>query len=75
MEDPSSGSTLLEISRVLSDKAFRQMKLERCKNPIIKQFWENAEKRIEQWENPLTIIEMIALDSEEMDDEDFDRPV
>ncbi len=44
MEDPESGSTLLEISRVLSDKAFRQMKLERCKNPIIKQFWENAEK-------------------------------
>lgn len=44
MEDPESGSTLLEISRVLSDKAFRQMKLEKCKNPIIKQFWENAEK-------------------------------
>lgn len=44
MEDPESGSTLLEISRVLSDKAFRQMKLARCKNPIIKQFWENAEK-------------------------------
>lgn len=44
MEDPESGSTLLEISRVLSDKAFRQMKLSKCKNPIIKQFWENAEK-------------------------------
>lgn len=44
MEDPESGMTLLEIGRVLSDKAFRQMKLERCKNPIIKQFWENAEK-------------------------------
>ncbi len=44
MEDPESGSTLLEIGRVLSDKAFRQMKLDRCKNPIIKQFWENAEK-------------------------------
>ena len=44
MEDPESGSTLLEISRVMSDKAFRQMKLDKCKNPIIKQFWENAEK-------------------------------
>ncbi|MDB5188613.1 MAG: hypothetical protein JWM92_211 [Candidatus Nomurabacteria bacterium] len=44
MEDPASGSTLLEIGRVLSDKAFRDMKLERCKNPIIKQFWQNAEK-------------------------------
>ena len=44
MEDPESGSTLLEIGRVLSDKAFRDLKLSRCKNPIIKQFWENAER-------------------------------
>ncbi|HSE56618.1 MAG TPA: DUF87 domain-containing protein, partial [Candidatus Paceibacterota bacterium] len=44
MEDPESGSTLLEIGRVLSDKAFRDLKLSKCKNPIIKQFWENAEK-------------------------------
>ena len=44
MEDPESGSTLLEIGRVLTDKAFRDLKLARCKNPIIKQFWINAEK-------------------------------
>jgi hypothetical protein len=44
MEDPASGMTLLEIGRVLADKEFRDMKLSRCKNPIIKQFWENAEK-------------------------------
>jgi hypothetical protein len=44
MEDPESGCTLLEISRVLSDKAFRDMKLSKCKNPIIKQFWVNAEQ-------------------------------
>ncbi|MEJ0002019.1 MAG: hypothetical protein WDN09_02465 [bacterium] len=44
MEDPESGSTLLEITRVLSDKAFRDMKLARCKNPIIKQFWVSAEQ-------------------------------
>jgi len=44
MEDPESGCTLLEISRVLADKEFRDMKLEKCKNPIIKQFWSNAEQ-------------------------------
>ena len=44
MEDPESGCTLLEISRVLSDKAFRDMKLSKCKNPIISQFWKNAEQ-------------------------------
>jgi hypothetical protein len=44
MEDPESGSTLLEITRVLADKNFRDMKLARCKNPIIKQFWVSAEQ-------------------------------
>lgn len=44
MEHPESGSTLLEISRVLADKAFRDMKLSHCKNPIIAQFWAGAEK-------------------------------
>jgi hypothetical protein len=43
MEHPESGNTLLEIGRVLSDKKFRDMKLEYCKNPLIKQFWKNAE--------------------------------
>ncbi len=44
MEDPESGSTLLEITRVLGDKEFRDAKLAKCKNPIIKQFWISAEQ-------------------------------
>jgi len=45
MEDPASGSTLVEISRVLADKAFRTHKLSKCKNMVVKNFWElEAEK-------------------------------
>jgi hypothetical protein len=44
MDHPESGSTLLEISRVMMDKEFRDMKLSHCKNPIIKQFWIAAEQ-------------------------------
>lgn len=44
MEDPESGCTLLEISRVLADKEFRDMKLSKCENPIISQFWKSAEQ-------------------------------
>jgi hypothetical protein len=45
MEDPESGNTILEISRVLADKQFRALKLSKCKNPIVVQFWrEIAEK-------------------------------
>jgi hypothetical protein len=39
VEDPASGSTLLEVSRVMSDEKFRNLKLSRCKNPIVVQFW------------------------------------
>ena len=35
MEHPESGNTVLEISRVLSDKDFRDYKLSKCKNPLL----------------------------------------
>lgn len=45
MEDPKSGSTLMEISKVLADADFRKYKLSKCKNPIIRDFWtKEAEK-------------------------------
>lgn len=44
MEHPESGNTLFEIGRVLADKDFRDFKLAHCKNPVIAQFWENAER-------------------------------
>lgn len=45
MEDPESGNTLLDVSRVLANKKFRELKLSKCKNPIVVQFWkEVAEK-------------------------------
>jgi len=42
LEDPSSGSTLLEISRVLADKNFRERKLSNSDNPIVNQFWHEV---------------------------------
>lgn len=44
MEHPESGNTLLDISRVFSDKDYRDYKLSKCKNPLLTQFWANAEK-------------------------------
>jgi len=45
LEDPTSGNTLLDVSRVLSNKQFRDMKISKCKNPLVIQFWkEIAEK-------------------------------
>lgn len=45
MEDPESGSTLIEVPRVLADQKFRKYKLSKCKNIVVKNFWElEAEK-------------------------------
>lgn len=45
LEDPETGSTLVDVSRVLANKEYRSLKLSRCKNPIVIQFWkEVAEK-------------------------------
>jgi len=40
-----SGSTLLEVPKVLADAEFRRYKLDRCKDMTVKHFWEKeAEK-------------------------------
>ena len=46
MEDPESGSTLIEVSKIFSDKRFRNYKLSRCKNVYIKEFWEGIAERV-----------------------------
>ncbi|OHB19783.1 MAG: hypothetical protein A2854_04000 [Parcubacteria group bacterium RIFCSPHIGHO2_01_FULL_56_18] len=40
VEDPDTGSTFLEIPRVFADSAFRNLKISRCNNPVIVQFWK-----------------------------------
>ncbi len=45
IEDPETGSTLLDVSRVMSNKEYRDLKISHCRNPIVVQFWrEIAEK-------------------------------
>jgi hypothetical protein len=46
LEDPETGSTLLDISRVLSDEDFRHLKISRCRNPVVAHFWEDIAERV-----------------------------
>lgn len=39
MDDPESGSTLLEIPKVLADEDFRAYKLSKCKQQVVIDFW------------------------------------
>ncbi|MCX6752873.1 MAG: type IV secretion system DNA-binding domain-containing protein [Candidatus Nomurabacteria bacterium] len=43
MDDPETPGTLLEITRVLGNKEYRDSLLAKCKNQIIKEFWRSAE--------------------------------
>jgi hypothetical protein len=40
MDDPESGNTLMDISRVMSDSTYRREKLAKATNPVVKQFWQ-----------------------------------
>ena len=45
MDNPGSGNTLLEISRVMGDKSFRDYKLSLCGNPVVKSFWKDVAEK------------------------------
>jgi len=44
MDDPESRATLLEITRILGNKEYRDSLCAKCRNPIVREFWANAEK-------------------------------
>ncbi len=45
MEDPESGSTILEVSKVLADEQYRKYKLSKCQTNTVRDFWtKEAEK-------------------------------
>ena len=45
MDDATTGSTLMEIPKVLSDEEFRRLKISKCKNQTVVDFWtKEAEK-------------------------------
>ncbi|MEK7063105.1 MAG: hypothetical protein AAB955_00255, partial [Patescibacteria group bacterium] len=46
VEDPETGSTLMDISRVLADEDFRKLKLSRCRNPVVAHFWEDVATQV-----------------------------
>ncbi len=42
IEDPETGNTLFDVSRVLADAKYRELKLSHCQNPVVLQFWRDV---------------------------------
>jgi len=75
MEDPDSGSTMLDIARVLSDSAFRNLKLSRSTNPVVNQFWEKIATQAGGEASLENIVPYITNKFDDFTANDFMRPI
>ncbi len=75
MEDPASGSTMLDIGRVLSDESFRNMKLSRSNNPVVNQFWTGIATKAGGESSLENIVPYITSKLDDFTSNDFMRPI
>jgi hypothetical protein len=75
MEDPASGSTLLDIARVLSNKAFRDLKLSKSQNPVVNQFWREIATQAGGEASLENIVPYITNKFDDFTANDFMRPI
>ena len=41
MEDPDEGAPLIDVPRIFTDDAFMKYKVSKCKNPVVRSFWDH----------------------------------
>lgn len=75
LEDPESGSTLLDVPRVLANKAFRDLKLSKSKNPVINQFWREIATQAGGEASLENIVPYITNKFDDFTANDFMRPI
>jgi len=75
MEDPSSGSTILDIARVLANSEFRREKLAKSLNPIVNQFWNEIATKAGGEAALENIVPYITNKFDDFTANDFIRPI
>ncbi|HEX5774963.1 MAG TPA: TraM recognition domain-containing protein, partial [Candidatus Paceibacterota bacterium] len=75
MEDPASGSTLMDIGRVLSNTEFRNLKLAKSGNPVVNQFWREIATQAEGEASLANIVPYITNKFDDFTANDFMRPI
>jgi hypothetical protein len=75
LEDPSTGSTMLDISRVLADEHYREVKLMRSKNPVINQFWKEIATKAQGEASLQNIVPYITNKFDIFTSNDIMRPI
>ena len=75
MEDPASGSTMLDIARVLSNSEFRHAKLAKSMNPVVNQFWNDIATKAGGEASLENIVPYITNKFDDFTANDFIRPI
>ncbi|MFA7302585.1 MAG: TraM recognition domain-containing protein, partial [Candidatus Paceibacterota bacterium] len=75
MEDPTTGSTILDIPRVLANKEFRDLKLSKSMNPIVNQFWQEIATKADGDASLANIVPYITNKFDDFTANDFIRPI
>ncbi|HVB20222.1 MAG TPA: DUF87 domain-containing protein [Candidatus Paceibacterota bacterium] len=75
MEDPSTGSTILDIARVLSNGEFRREKLAKSMNPVVNQFWNEIATKAGGDAALENIVPYITNKFDDFTANDFIRPI
>ena len=75
IDDPETGSTLVDVSRVLSNKTFRDLKLSKCTNPLVTQFWTEVASKAGGEASLANIVPYIVSKFDNFLANDIMRPV
>lgn len=75
LEDPSTGSTLMDISRVLADASYRRAKLAKATNPVVVQFWREIATKAGGEASLENIVPYITSKFDVFTANDFMRPI
>ncbi|MAZ30151.1 hypothetical protein CL655_02610 [bacterium] len=75
MEDPESGNTLMDISRVMSDARYRRQKLEKATNPVVVQFWREIATKAGGEASLENIVPYIVSKFDVFTANDYMRPI
>lgn len=75
MSDPDSGSTLMEIPKVLADEDYRRFKLTKCNNPSVHDFWVKEAQKAGGEASLANMVPYITSKLTQFISNDYMRPI
>lgn len=75
MEDTESGSTLMEVPKLLADEDYRRFKLSKCKNPTVYDFWTKEAQKAGGEASLQNMVPYITSKLNQFVSNDYMRPI